>query len=214
MLYTQPLTTMKILLIILIIITAWAVWSYFTSNVKEPSYIVIKEYPDFEIREYNEYIEAKVTVSGDYSSSMNVGFRKLAGYIFGGNISKKSISMTAPVIEKQNSESIPMTAPVLESADSPTSRTVSFIMPSNYSLETLPTPNDSSIQFSKINKHRCAVLKFSWYATASRVETKKKEFLVTLKNNQLIPQSVPKCARYNPPWNIPFMNRNEIIVDI
>lgn len=205
---------MKIFLIIItVIILVWVAYGYFSSRVKEPKFTILERKDGYEIREYSPYIEARVKVSGSYRDAQNGGFRILAEYIFGGNTSKTSVSMTAPVVE-QRSESISMTAPVAEELIGTDERIVSFIMPEKYTLATLPTPNDSRIEIIQVPTHKSAVLRYTWNATAGRVEKKKLQLLSYLKRDGLISVGTPRGARYNPPWTIPFMLRNEILVDI
>ena len=109
-------------------------------------------------------------------TALNRGFRQLAGYIFGGNTQRESVKMTAPVMETsaRKSESIKMTVPVMESLASSGKRIVAFTMPSSYTLDTLPKPSNANIHFRTIEKSRRAVLRYSWYATETRVEKTKK----------------------------------------
>lgn len=192
----------------------WIAYSYFTSRVSEPSFKVVKQSNGYTIRKYEDYIVAKVKVNGPYEKSMNEGFRILAGYIFGANTSKASIKMTAPVVEENKSESISMTAPVIEENSSNEERIVSFVMPKQYTLATLPFPNDQRIKFEQIPSHYAAVLTYSWYNTDQRVKEKKAELLNLLSQDAIPALSVPQGARFNPPWTIPFMLRNEVMVKI
>ena len=118
---------------------------------------------------------AEVEVDGDMRTSLSSGFRQLAGYIFGGNVSKTSISMTAPVMDTSKvSESIAMTAPVMDTLSSSGRHIVAFTMPSKYTLDTLPKPDNADIRFRIVEKSQRAVLRYSWYATEERVESYKK----------------------------------------
>jgi hypothetical protein len=144
-----------ILIIFVVIIIAWVAYGYFSSRSKEPKFTVMAKKDGYEIREYAPYIEARVTVTGEYREAMTSGFRILAGYIFGGNTSKHSIAMTAPVTE-QKSEPISMTAPVSETVQDNGNRVVSFVMPEEYTLATLPTPNDKRIEIIEVGVHRSA----------------------------------------------------------
>lgn len=205
---------MKIILIIVaVVLLIWVAYGYFSSRVKEPKFSVIEKKDGYEIREYAPYIEARVKVTGEYREALSTGFRILAGYIFGGNTSKQSIAMTAPVTE-QKSESIAMTAPVSETVLADNSRVVSFIMPEGYTLATLPTPNDKRIEIVEVPKHRSAVVRYSGYNSAEKVAEVKTKLLAYLKRDGVAVAGVPRGAGYNPPWTPPFMNRNEILVDI
>jgi hypothetical protein len=138
-------------------------------GIEEPSYTVV----EYEIREYASYIVAEVEVDGDMRTALNSGFRQLAGYIFGGNTAKSSIAMTVPVMDTtRSSESIAMTAPVMDRVSNSGKHIVAFTMPSQYTLATLPKPDNTNIQFRTVDKSRKAVLRYSWYATESRVSAK------------------------------------------
>lgn len=205
---------MKTLLIIIaIVVLAWIAYGYFSSRVKEPKFTVIEKKDGYEIREYAPYIEARVKATGEYREAMTSGFRILAGYIFGGNTSKQSIAMTAPVTE-QKSEPIAMTAPVSEMVLADNSRIVSFVIPEEYTLATLPIPNDKRIEIVEVPSHRSAVLRYSGYNNAEKVADMKAKLLEYLKRDNVAVVGVPRGAGYNPPWTPPFMNRNEILVDI
>jgi SOUL heme-binding protein len=116
---------------------------------------------------------AEVEVEGDMRTALSSGFRQLAGYIFGGNTAKSSIAMTAPVMDTtRSSESIAMTAPVMDTLSSSGKHIVAFTMPSQYALATLPKPDNASIRFRVVDNSRRAVLRYTWYATESRVLAK------------------------------------------
>ena len=146
------------LIAFVVIIGLWSAWGFFGSNVEQMDYTVVKNMDGYEIREYPEHIVAQTTVQG----GLNNGFSIVAGYIFGGNTKKESISMTAPVVaEKKNtSEKVSMTAPVIATKEGD-SQTISFGMPRGYTLETLPTPNDPRVKIVTIPTKRFAVMKFS-----------------------------------------------------
>jgi hypothetical protein len=108
-------------------------------------------------------------------TALNSGFRQLAGYIFGGNTAKSSISMTVPVMDTvKTSESIAMTTPVMDTVSNSGKHIVAFTMPSQYTLETLPKPSNANIRFRKVEQSRKAVLRYTGYATERRVAIKSK----------------------------------------
>ncbi len=196
------------------VLVVWAIISVLSSRVKEPKFTVLEKKDGYTVREYAPYIEARVTVTGDYREAIGKGFRILAGYIFGGNVSKKSIAMTAPVVEQAKSESIAMTAPVIDTLTASGERVISFIMPAEYTLETLPVPNSKEIEFVEVPAHKSAVLRYSWNNTSARVEAKKAQLLALLKRDNRATSGPARSAGYNPPWTAPYMKRNEIIVDL
>lgn len=201
-----------------VIVLLWSIWGFFGSNVEQADYTVIKNMKDYEIREYPAHIVAQTTVKGSYRDSMNQGFSIIAGYIFGGNIKKESIAMTAPVIAQNEktankSEGIAMTAPVLATEDGD-SQTISFGMPRSYTLETLPTPKDSRVKIVMIPKKKYAVVKFSWYRSDERVKSIKEKLLSQLVRDGIVAEGITAYAGYNAPWTPPWMIRNEVLVEI
>jgi hypothetical protein len=126
-------------------------------TVEEPQYRVLVQEDDFEVRQYSDYIVAETVTSGDYDESTSWGFRRLADYIFGNNRVQKKIEMTAPVIQERESEKMAMTAPVLQEK-SGDQWMMAFVMPAEYTLETLPQPVDTLIQIRKIQGKKVAVI--------------------------------------------------------
>lgn len=210
---------MKIYLIVLLIIVGliiiWSLVGYFTSNAEQAKYSVLKKAQGYEIRDYPAHIVAQTVVEGISvnGDAFNKGFSIIAGYIFGGNVKKQSIAMTAPVIAQGSSEKIAMTVPVTASATG-TSQVVSFVMPSGYTLATLPTPNDSRIKLVEVPEQKIAALTFSWYRTDPRFEKMKKQLFADLARDNITIIGTPIFAGYNPPWTPPWMNRNEIMVQV
>jgi effector-binding domain-containing protein len=205
---------MKALYILIAVIIIWSVWGYFSSRVETTQYSVLEQKNNYEIRLYPSHIVAQTVVTGSYSDALNKGFRIVVGYIFGGNTKNESIAMTSPVIEKPaRSESIAMTTPVMATVQGE-SHTVAFGMPRSYTLETLPTPNDSRVQIVTIPEKKMAAIRFSGIRTTSRVESKKNELLDTLKKDNVTIIGEVQYAGYNAPWTPPWMTRNEVLVEI
>jgi anionic cell wall polymer biosynthesis LytR-Cps2A-Psr (LCP) family protein len=122
--------------------------------------------------------------------------------------------MTAPVIMQEKlSESIAMTAPVM-AEESKDSMKMTFSMPKKYTLATLPKANDSRIVFAEIPAKTFAVYKFGWYYSEKRIRTKKAEFIEILKKDNVKTIGAPIFAGYNGPGTIPFLVRNEILVEM
>ena len=183
-------------------------------NLEEPSYEVIEKRSGYEIRQYDPYIVAEVEVEWDQSQALNSGFRYLAGYIFGWNTKGDSIKMTAPVSETQISEKIAMTVPVADTASSWGKRIVQFSMPSKYTLDTLPKPNNEQVKLKEIPGKRLAALRYTWYATEARVEKKKQQLRSLLEKDGKNIKSEMTSAQYNPPLSFPLTRRNEILVEV
>lgn len=184
--------------------------------IEEPQFTVIEKSPPFELRSYAPMILAEVQVEGDLDTASSKGFRLIAAYIFGQNQVSEKIAMTAPVaVEEQEPKSakIAMTAPVNIEANSG-KWTVSFVMPSEYTLDTLPKPLNSQVQLRQIPAVKRAVIHFSGFYNENKVAEKTLELEQWMKTKNLQPQGSPKFARYNPPWTLPFLRRNEIMFDV
>ena len=205
---------MNTLYVFISIVIIWSTWGYFSSRVESTEYSVLELKKNYEIRLYPAHIVAQTVVTGSYRESLNQGFRIIAGYIFGGNTKKESMPMTSPVVEKSStSESIAMTSPVMATIEGE-SHTIAFGMPRSYTLETLPTPNDKRIQIVTVPEKKMAVIRFSWIRTNSSVQSKKKELLDLLKQDNVTIVGEVQYAGYNAPWTPPWMTRNEVLVEI
>ena len=183
---------------------------------EEPKYSVLEKEPPFEIRSYAPLIIAEVQVDGDLDEASSQGFRLIAAYIFGQNQVNQKIAMTAPVtVEDQvpKSAKIAMTAPV--GIESNAGRwTVSFVMPAEYSMETIPKPINPQVQLRQMPALKKAVIVFSGFYNAQKVAEKTLELEQWMRARNLSAAGAPNFARYNPPWTLPFMRRNEIMINL
>lgn len=166
----------------------------------------------YEIRQYDDYIVAEVEVNWDQGTALNSGFRYLAWYIFGWNTSQKSISMTSPVNDIK-SEKIAMTSPVndIKSWDT---HIVQFILPGEYTLETLPLPNNDKVKLREVEWYKAAALTYRLWATEEKVKTMKQKLNNYLQRDSIEITGEVISAQYNPPASFPLTRRNEIIVEI
>ncbi len=185
-------------------------------SIENPKYKVVERDNKFEIRDYEQYIVAEVDVEASYNSALNSGFGILAGYIFGGNSARASIAMIAPVTENSvpKSERIKMTSPVSASHKQGQVHTISFSMPSKYTLDTLPRPNDANIRLREVPASRVAALRFSGNLNEKLVTKKTSELMAWLKQKNLNPKSPVASCQYNPPWIPGPFRTNEIIVTV
>jgi hypothetical protein len=179
---------------------------------ESPKYAVIKKQNEIEIRQYSVYIQAEVAVDEkQYKSAIEKGFNVLAGYIFGNNVSKQKIDMTTPVQASQ-SEKIAMTTPVTVTGES--SFKVAFIMPSAYTLETLPQPKDSRIHFKLIPARSLAAVRFSGFFRQDTIQKNKQRLSEWLLERGIETEGDFIVAGYNPPWVPGFLARNEVLIQI
>ncbi len=184
--------------------------------IESPKYKVVERDNKFEIRDYSQYIVAEVDVEASYNAALNTGFGILAGYIFGGNSARTSIAMTVPVSEQNNqkSEKIQMTKPVSAYHKQEQVYTISFSMPSKYTLDTLPRPNDSNIHLREVPASRVAALRFSGSLNERLVSKKTAELTGWLEKKNLTPKSPVASCQYNPPWIPGPFRTNEVMVNI
>ncbi len=177
-----------------------------------PKYSIVKKQKEIELRQYSEYIQAEVGIDGkDYKSAIEKGFNILAGYIFGNNVSRQKIEMTTPVQASQ-SQKIAMTTPVTVTGDD--KFTVAFIMPSGYTLETLPIPKDSRVHFTLIPAHQVAAIRFSGYFRQESIRKNKERLNLWLEEQGFESEGDFIVAGYNPPWIPGFIARNEVLIKI
>lgn len=187
--------------------------------IEEPKYTVIEKNETFEIRKYDPYVVAQTQVTGKFDEMGTKAFKILFKYISGENQQRTKIKMTAPVIQEnaeQIGQKIQMTAPVIQEIDTidAKSATISFVMPKNFTLDTLPLPLDKRIKLIEIPAKTVAVLEYSggW----GEVKYKKHEaiLLKALDNSEIKIIGKPNFARYNSPFALWFMRRNEIMVEV
>jgi len=182
------------------------------SLVVQPAYTVVRSFEDVEVRDYPPMIVAEVGVSGERKEAINAGFRQIADYIFGNNSPARKIPMTAPVTQ-QAGEKVAMTAPVSQQAAGGIWK-VRFVMPSGYTLETLPTPNNAAVKLIAVPAERFAAIRFSGLAGGETIARYKQRLFDRLAEQALKSEGEAVMAFYNPPWTLPFLRRNEILVKI
>jgi hypothetical protein len=181
--------------------------------IETPSFTIIQKESPFELRRYAPFITAEVRVSAeDYNDAVNRGFTPLANFIFGNNIAKQKISMTAPVTAKPSPEKIAMTAPVTVSGKD--IYTVAFTMPHKYTLETLPKPVEKGISFRENLEKTMAVIRFSGIFNQNNFINRIGQLHVWIKMNGFKEIGDPLIAGYDPPWTPWFLKHNEIMIEV
>lgn len=184
------------------------------AGTEQPPYEVVGRVGDAEIRRYAPQIAAEAVVEGPVETARNEGFRRVAGYIFGDNTAKASVAMTAPVVQgreaKGGSQSIAMTSPVVQQPAGAEAWSIQFIMPSKYTMETLPQPNDPRVRLVEIPARTFAVVRFSGLGKAEAVAQHEKALDAVLAGSSWRAAGEPVTWYYDPPWTVPFMRRNEV----
>lgn len=198
--------------------------------IEEPKYDVVLSEGQYELRQYAPMLIAETVVEGDMDEASNKGFRRIADFIFGNNhvadaTTSEKIAMTAPVTVEPQSAKISMTAPVTvepqttgASADASmqtaTQWRVNFVMPSRYTLATIPKPNNRAVSLKEIPSKSFVVLKYSGFNTVAKVQSKTQEAVEWALQKNLKVIGTPQLSRYDPPWTLPMFRRNEIMVEV
>jgi hypothetical protein len=177
-----------------------------------PSYSVIRQERDIELRLYPAYIKAEVSmVETSYRKAVFKGFNILADFIFGNNIKTEKIAMTSPVQVSQ-SQKIAMTKPVTIRGDG--NYTVAFIMPSEFTLDTLPIPRNDAVRFTSVPSQTMAVVHYSGYFQGTKINKAKQRLSAWLGKEGFETEGDFIIAGYNPPWVPWFLTRNEVMIVI
>jgi len=191
-------------------------FSNYLMAVDEPEFYSTFKDNNLEIREYAPKILAQVSVKGDFDEASSKGFKLLADFIFGNNISidgSSKIDMTAPVVMQPVSEIINMTAPVITEGNN-NEWIVSFVMPKEYSLSTLPKPNNKNISITSVPAEKYAVIVFSGLVRKSNYDEQVNLLEKFILKRKLKTIGLVQIARYNPPWTLPFFRRNELMIRV
>ncbi|MCG5432522.1 heme-binding protein [Mycobacterium sp. MYCO198283] len=168
------------------------------TGIEEPEYTVIDRVDEVEIRRYGARIAAETTVDADAEPARNIGFRRLARYIFGGNRSRDTIAMTAPVAQAGDGRS----------------STIRFFMPSTWTRAALPEPNDDTVRLVDVEPELMAVLRFTGDRSADAVDRKVASLRKILSRSRFEIIGEPVAWFYDPPMTLPFRRRNEVAVPV
>jgi hypothetical protein len=182
-------------------------------TVEEVPYTLLVEEGNFQIRQYQDIIVAQTIVDSSYEKSSSIAFNRLVGYIFGNNKTKQKIAMTAPVIQETDNVKLAMTAPVLQQK-SGDKWIMSFVMPSSYTLDTLPEPVDPAIILKEVKAKKLAAISYTGSLGETGIVENAKKLQAWLDEKGYKAVSASRSAGYDPPWTIPFLRRNEVHIDI
>lgn len=191
------------------------------SATEKPNYTIIKADGDFEIREYPPMILAEVTVEGNRRTANTRGFRKLAAFIFGDNVSQKKVAMTSPVMSKpekitmtspvvSSPQTIDMTLPVTRSLEEDGRWSVNFMMPSEYTMETLPKPTDYDIRIFQSEPYRTISIRYNGNNSTKNIAKHETKLRAYIEAQKLVVSGRPEYAGYDAPWVPGPMKRNEV----
>jgi hypothetical protein len=170
----------------------------FMSHVEQPQYSVSRSKDMIQIRHYNPMVVAQVKIAGQRDEAIREGFKILASYIFGSNTLAKKMEMTKPVTQQADYELWK----------------IRFLMPSKYTLETLPKPLCQDIDLIFLPKTTLAVIRFAGMPTNQMLQIYTQKLKDYLCAEHLQSKNEPLFAFYNPPWTLPFLRRNEVMIEV
>ena len=194
---------MKVITIILLVILAlFIVFQVYTTvstdRTEQQAYSVVAQLGELEIRHYPTSILATVDMSDTtYEGGSSNGFRRLAGYIFGGNAQEEKIAMTAPVRMEKGTAGMRM----------------SFVMPSDRDTSSLPAPRDAGVRIARSAEEYAAVLRFGGFLSDAMMAEKKRELLAAIQQQGLTATGEVNYLGYNPPWQL-VDRRNEVLIPV
>lgn len=197
-------------------LTVMSLINFRVMATEEPEFTLISQENAIEVREYKPKIIARVEVEGGFDDASSKGFKLLADYIFGNNLlngESQKISMTAPVEMTPLAEDIVMTNTIMKS-EANHKWQVNFVMPKEYTLDSLPRPNNELVKIIEIPKEKYAVIVFSGLVRDSSYTEKAQLLNDFIMTNNMTQLEAIKIARYNPPWTLPFFRRNELMAKI
>ena len=193
------------------LMTAWgavvslAIMTNTAMAYDEPRYALLLESDDFEIRRYPSYVVAEVTVAADIEDAGNAAFGPLVGFIGGSNEQRRKISMTAPVTQVAEESAL---------GQGTRKQVVQFIMPAAMTEASTPRPNDSQVRLRTIPDRVVAVRRYSGRWTESSLREEEAALREALARQGVKPIGPMEWARFNSPFSLPFLRRNEVWIPV
>ncbi len=208
------MTALGVAGIAVLAVAGWIGLALYVNDVEQPAYRVVQQDGAIELRDYPALVVAEVTRPGDRREAVNAGFGPLARYIFARERAGAAIPMTAPVT--QQGAPIAMTAPVTQQPDAGGGGNwaVRFVMPSRYTLETLPVPAGADVRLIPVPATRRAAIRFSGVATDSVIAAEQARLEAWVARRGVRPTGSPTYAYYNAPFTPWFLRRNEVWLEL
>lgn len=191
----------------LAILLALALGGPLVMAFEKPAFKTVEKTDAFEIRQYQPYLVAETEVSGEFQQAGNRAFNALFNYISGNN---QVVSASAG-----GSEKISMTVPVNQWQTDEGAYRISFVVPSKYSMDTVPVPTSSAVSIRQVDHGLTAVIRYRGNWSQERYTQKLEQLTTALENDgRYQPAGKPYFARYNPPMIPGVFRRNEILLPI
>ena len=191
------------------------------SGYEEAAHEVLFDDGKFEVRQYEDALVARTVTTGDLGEAGSAAFRRLGGYLFGKTVTRDSVAMTTPVFQEEvetsdepESESIAMTTPVFQEEPAEGTWVQTFVLPREYTMETLPVPTDPNVELAVLPGLKVAVVRYSGLRSTRSIEEQTERLRAWMAERDLVATDAPRSAAYDPPWTIPFFRRNEVQIPI
>jgi len=169
------------------------------SRYEQPSYSVVDTFEGYELRHYDSYLTAETIVDGDFDSTGNTAFRRLAGFIFGRNSEGLKMNMTVPVTREQAGAG---------------AYRYRFVMEKSYSEEDLPRPVDDSVEVVRVSAGHYAAARYRGRMSEARYRRAETALLAALQRDGIETTGTPAAAVYDGPFTPPMMRHNEVLVPV
>jgi hypothetical protein len=193
---------------------------------EQQPYDVVRRSAKFELRRYPSHVVAEVEVLAPFDRAGNAAFRRLFRYISGANTARRSVAMTAPVVQgmggsgRAASETVAMTAPMVQRGPVGTDIAeehhylVAFVLPADMTEDTAPAPTDPGIVIRSVPASLAAVVRFSGSGSAAAFAKRTSELCDAAHAAGLTPVGTPRFARFDPPYMPWVLRRNEVVQDV
>lgn len=212
----QPWWVMALIIVLLVLIIGTIWYKNYINSIKGGESTVVSQTKVYEIREYEPMIVAQVELENkEFRQGASAGFQILAGYIFGNNEAKQDIAMTSPVLDEiPGNQKIAMTSPVLDEMPKGGKRVFSFLMPDEFTLDSLPTPKDERVILKELPARKVAVISFNGIWSDDNFTKHYKKLVNALTADGIKFEEGFTRASYDPPITPPMLRTNEIHIKV
>lgn len=191
-----------------------ALWTTTAMAYDEPRYERVATHEGFELRRYAPMLVVETDMPGGRDAGGNAAFRRLFGYISGGNQGRQPIEMTVPVVMGPTGEKIEMTTPVLTQPGGAEPPTMRFVLPARFTPETAPRPSDPALRLRGLPEQWLAVRRYSGVTSEARFREQAEALMQALPAAGLAPIGPPQLAVYDGPFTLWFLRRNEVLLPV
>ncbi len=184
-----------ILLFVFVVMLAVAGCQATRAGYESAGYQVVRASGKFAVRDYPAMalVETPMAASG---SADNGSFMRLFRFIGGSNQARQKIAMTTPVFM----------------SGSGTNATMAFVMPAKLTAGEVPRPADQQVRVREFEPGRFAVLRFSGGRNPANEAAALERLRNWMQAEGLKELSPPIYGYFDPPWILPFLRRNEVML--